>query len=136
MTQNHAESMRWFRKAADQGDALAQRILGLAYNLGEGVPQSYAEAVRWSRKAADQGDAPAQYQLARAYSEGQGVLQDNAEAYFWANIATALEDNAKDTSFAQLRDAVGAGLSPTKLSTTQKRCRQWMEEFEKRKARK
>ena len=44
-------------------------------------------------------------------------------------------DNAKNTNFAQLRDAVGASLSPAKLSATQKRCRQWMQQFEKRKPR-
>lgn len=49
--------MRWYRKAADQGDAFAQTGIGCLYHDGLGVPQDYAEAMRWYRKAADQGNA-------------------------------------------------------------------------------
>jgi TPR repeat protein len=56
----YAEAMRWFRKAADQGDAYAQANIGLLYENGLSVAQDYAEAMRWYRKAADQGNAYAQ----------------------------------------------------------------------------
>jgi TPR repeat protein len=59
--QDYAEAVKWFRKAADQGDAKAQLNLGFAYNTGQGVPQSSAEAVKWYRLAADQGYAGAQF---------------------------------------------------------------------------
>jgi hypothetical protein len=68
------------RKAADQGDALAQNILGLLYALGQGAKQDFGEAVRWYRKAAAQGHADAQCHLAAAYAKGQGVKQDLGEA--------------------------------------------------------
>jgi hypothetical protein len=58
-----AEAVRWFRKAADQGLALAQDNLGGMYASGRGVPQSDAEAVKWFRKAANQGLALAQNNL-------------------------------------------------------------------------
>jgi TPR repeat protein len=51
--------MKWYRLAADQGNADAQFYLGLLYDNGKGVPQDYAEAVKWLRKAADQGLADA-----------------------------------------------------------------------------
>jgi TPR repeat protein len=35
--QDHAEAARWYRKAADQGNALAQFGLGLMYDQGHGV---------------------------------------------------------------------------------------------------
>ena len=54
------EKVKQIRKAADQGDANAQRELGNIYLCGEGVPKDYVEAVKWYRKAADQGDAMAQ----------------------------------------------------------------------------
>src|SRR5437870_3839854 len=46
----------WARRfgAADQGNALAQYGLGLAYAGGKGVPQDYTEAAKWFRKSADQ----------------------------------------------------------------------------------
>src|SRR5258708_34225129 len=61
--QDYAEAVRWYRKAAEKGDAKAQYGLGFMYREGQGVPQDYAEAVRWYRKAADQGDAKAQRAL-------------------------------------------------------------------------
>ena len=44
------------RVDANAGDADAQVPLGIAYALGQGVPQDYVEAVSWYRKAADQGN--------------------------------------------------------------------------------
>ena len=59
--------MKWCRKAAEQGVAVAQFNLGDFYYEGEGVEQSYTEAVIWYRKAAEQGDADAQISLGECY---------------------------------------------------------------------
>ena len=75
--------MQWYRKAADQGYALAQTNLGVMYAQGRGVPQDYAQAMQWYRKAADQGIAHAQYNLGVMYAQGQGVAQDYAQAVQW-----------------------------------------------------
>jgi hypothetical protein len=32
---------KWFRKAAEQGDAMAQNELGAMYSRGKGVPKSF-----------------------------------------------------------------------------------------------
>jgi TPR repeat protein len=80
---DYAESARWYREAAEQGEAKAQCVLGFDYAEGQGVPQDYAEAVRWYRKAADQGNAKAQYGLGFLYALGQGVPQNYAEATRW-----------------------------------------------------
>ena len=68
---------------AEQGDARAQRILGLMYKNGQGVAQDYKEAVKWYRLAAEQGFADAQYNLGVMYYEGKGVTQDKREAIKW-----------------------------------------------------
>ena len=47
--QDDAEAVRWFRLAADQGQADAQFLLGAMYANGEGVPKDEAEAARWYR---------------------------------------------------------------------------------------
>ena len=39
--------MKWYRRAADQGNAHAQTALGFMYCLGHGVPQDYVEAHKW-----------------------------------------------------------------------------------------
>ncbi len=62
--QSYSEAVKWFRKAAEQGDAAAQRALGVCYDNGYGVEQSDSEAIKWYQKAADQGDASALEALA------------------------------------------------------------------------
>jgi TPR repeat protein len=51
----------WLAKAAEQGDAVAQRFLGSMYMYirGEGVPKDVKEGVELLIKAAEQGDAAA-----------------------------------------------------------------------------
>jgi TPR repeat protein len=58
--QVYPEAVRWYRKAAEQGNAFGQSNLGCMYEQGWGVEHDNAEALRWFRKAADQGNADAQ----------------------------------------------------------------------------
>ncbi len=78
-----ADRMKRLRKAAEQGHADAQFMLGAGYHLGMGVPQDYAESVKWCRKAAEQGHADAKYMLGASYDVGQGVPQNYVEAVKW-----------------------------------------------------
>ena len=75
------EALKWFRKAADQGNAAAQYALGGCYQFGQS--QDYTEAMEWYRKAAEQGFVPAQTALAGFYYKGRGVPTDHAEALKW-----------------------------------------------------
>ncbi len=113
-SQDYTEAMKWYRLAADQGDAWAQSNLGWMYRKGQGVPQDYAKAVKWYRLAADQGDARAQYNLGVMYEKGQGVSQNYIQAYMWTTLAKAqgfeqavkgLETLKKDMTPAQLAEA-------------------------------
>jgi TPR repeat protein len=70
--QDYAQALTWYRRAADQGEAGAQFMLGVIYDNGQGVPQDYAQAGHWYRKATDQGQADAQYNLGVMYEYGQG----------------------------------------------------------------
>ena len=78
--QDYTKAAEWSQKAADQGNANAQLILGWLYEDGKGVRQDYNEAAGWFRKAADQGNANAQSSLGIMYESGKGVRQDYAEA--------------------------------------------------------
>ena len=68
---------------ADNGDPLAQNIVGIMLINGWGTARDLGEAARWWRKAADQGFAGAQFNLGRMYGKGDGVPQDYAEAVKW-----------------------------------------------------
>ena len=81
--QNYLEAVKWYRKAADQGQASAQNALGYCYSQGNGVPQDYAQAVKWYTKAGEQGDADAQGMLGVCFYLGNGTSQDYVEAVKW-----------------------------------------------------
>lgn len=49
----------WFRKAAEQGDAKAQFMLGMMYFNGRGVAQDYKLAYVWSSVSAANGHVEA-----------------------------------------------------------------------------
>jgi TPR repeat protein len=81
--ENETPTLKWFRKAAEQGDADVQWFLGECYAHGNGVDKDEAEAARWYRKAAEQGIAKAQNSLGVYYAFGNGVTEDKAEAVKW-----------------------------------------------------
>ena len=61
MEQNREEAAKWFREAAEQGNAIAQFCLGYC----KGIEKNYEEAVKWYRKAAEQGNDDAKKALDR-----------------------------------------------------------------------
>lgn len=83
MNKDDAESAKWYRKTAEQGNAEAQSRVGKMYYNGEGVKADLHEAVNWYRKAAEQGMSEAQYLLGKCYCDGAGVRKDEAEALNW-----------------------------------------------------
>ncbi len=51
MPRDYVEALKWFRKAADQDNAIAQRSLATVYYYGApGVPRDYVEALKWFLK--------------------------------------------------------------------------------------
>ena len=115
--------MKWYRLAAEQGNAAAQNNLGLMYGLGQGVPQDDAEAVKWYRLAAAQGYAGAQYNLALMYAKGDGVPQDYVQAHMWGNLAAAQgNENA-----AKVRDIVSSRMAPAQIAEAQRLAKEWLE---------
>ena len=135
-----AEALKWYLKAADQGDATAEIALGALYNNGQGVPNDYTEAARWYRKAADQGEAHAQYYLGLSYSKGQGVPQDYVQAYMWLNLASATfemagrstamryktpENEEFGREVRRARDSVEALMTPAQIKGAQQLTSSW-----------
>jgi TPR repeat protein len=83
VTQDYAEAINWYRKAAEQNFVQAEYNLGVHYANGEGVTKDETEAVKWYRKAANQSHTKAQYNLGQFYYNGKGVEKDAIEAVKW-----------------------------------------------------
>jgi hypothetical protein len=125
VTQDFAEAVRWYRKAADQGYAFAQSNLGVMYDKGQGLPQDYREAVRWYRKAADQGNTAAQFLLGSMYANGLGVTQDYVAAHMWFNLAASHTSGDDQKRIAQGRDRVAGMMTSQQIAEAQRMAREW-----------
>ena len=126
LTQDDTEAVLWFRKAADQGDAVAEFLLGNQYANGKGVPQDYSEAMIWFQRAAEQGHPVAKLYLGVMYAEGRGVPQDYVRAHMWFSLAAAqgehravktlemaADDPSADNRGAEARTRLEAGHGAT-----------------------
>jgi TPR repeat protein len=86
-----------YRKAAENGHAMAQSNLGLMYTTGDGIARDEGQARHWFGRAAAQGYAPAQFHLGRrchrASLSGAEVeaRESRIEAFKWLQLATAQE---------------------------------------------
>src|SRR5260370_22968665 len=83
VAKNDGEAFRWFRKAAEQGNAVGENNLGAMYETGRGVGKDDGAAASLYRKAAEQGNAAAQTNLGYMYETGRGVAKDDAAAAQW-----------------------------------------------------
>lgn len=79
--QSLAEIIDGLQRDAQNGDAMAQHDLALAYVNGRGVPQNYQIAAQWFEKAAAAGLERAQFNLAVLYENALGVPEDLERAF-------------------------------------------------------
>jgi len=75
MRQSLGASLKVWQRAAQEGDAEAQTILGEIYERGVSGQPDYRSAALWYSKAAQQGVARASVNLGHLYETGQGVEQ-------------------------------------------------------------
>jgi tetratricopeptide (TPR) repeat protein len=93
------EAVKWFRRAAIQGNRDAELEVALCYYNGHGVDIDKAESAKWFRKAADQNSSVAQHYLAGLYLSGLGILKDEVEGLAWLYVSSA---NGNEGSAADL----------------------------------
>ena len=125
VAQDYAEALKWYRKAADQGNAKAQNNLGERFRNGQGVAQDYAEAMQWYRKAADQGAAVAQFNIGEMYMYGQGVARDYVRAYTLFNLAAErLPTSDLKAEAVKNRNNVATKMTTAQIAQAQKLARE------------
>lgn len=62
-------AVKWYLRAANNGDLSAQYEVGLRYSLGDGVTKSLSEAVKWLVPGAQKGRSTSQLQLGLVLAE-------------------------------------------------------------------
>jgi hypothetical protein len=119
--QDYAVALRWYRIAADQGNAAAQYNLASMYQDGKGVSMNYVEAVKWYRRAADQGLAGGQLLLGTMYENGIVVPKDVIRAYMWFNLAAAQSLQGAQEE----RDKIAQLMTAAQIAEAQSLSREW-----------
>jgi|CXWL01.1.fsa_nt_gi TPR repeat protein len=95
LADDRCETIKLWRKSAEQGDAALQAKLGWSYLLGiNGLPKNEAEGIKWYLKAAELGNQGAQFALGYAYKIGRGVAKDEIEAIKWLNLSVTQNDDS------------------------------------------
>jgi TPR repeat protein len=85
---NVREAVKWWKKAAAQGNPEAEYELGIAHHEGlGGLAKSDKKALEWFRKAAEHGEPRAELNVGIAYYNGIGVEKDVTEAMKWFQLA-------------------------------------------------
>jgi TPR repeat protein len=80
---NKPLAARWYKKAAQLGNAYAAAALGRMCRDGEGIPKDIPQALALFRGAAEQGDGESQHELGQMYEQGLGVPKSIPQAYYW-----------------------------------------------------
>ena len=105
-TQDYAQAVQWYLKAADQSHSLAQFNLGIMYAAGQGVPCDEAKSMGWMQRAADRGDAGAQHHIGmkhhRASFDGlpEAASESRIQAYKWLQLAAAQGYRSSEAAWA------------------------------------
>lgn len=99
LTKDEATAVKWFRKAAEQGNAEGQYELGVCYFYGQGIISNNKEAERWLRKSADQCYATSYRMLGYYYK----LQKDKSTAIYWyKKYADYAYENNWDLGFSIL----------------------------------
>jgi len=123
-----AQAARWYRKAADHGNRLAQNNLGHLFEKGAGVHPDIVEAIRLYKLAADQGEVMAWQNLARVYAGASSLSPDNNVAYFWARITSAGAPDQALKNGPAFVDLLRKRLSIEDAQRIEARAEQWIQE--------
>ena len=131
--QDHAASVKWFRMAAEQGEADAQfnlaRLYGSevngAYKKARAVPANDEEALKWYQRSAEQGHTQAQVKLAEMYADGadKGLhVQGFVLAYKWLSLAAA----AGEPTAKELIQVYSTRMEPEQVAEAESLAQEWL----------
>lgn len=96
---NHAQSMQWLHKAANEGSGAAFVQLGHVFEQGVGEQRDLAHAAEWYAKAARQGHGAGLYALGMLHAgNSAGLPKDAVRAHALLDLAKRSHENQPDPS--------------------------------------
>ncbi len=102
---------------AEHGNPEASNLLGMMYDLGQGVHKDPARAVVYYRKAAKLGNVYGQFNLAVAYNTGVGIPMNYRAAVKWYRRAAEQNANFAQYSLATMyEDGTGVEKSASQAA--------------------
>lgn len=90
--QNYEEAIKWFKLAAENGNASSYFQLGQMYFEGVGVEQNYDISIEHLKKASELNSSDAMYTLGLIYLEGEIAKQDINQGIKYLLDASKLEN--------------------------------------------
>lgn len=126
---NNVEALRWLRRAGQNGDREAQRLLAVKLYNGYDIAADPDEALLWAQRLADAGDVPAQMMAGNMFANGEGSPRDLVQAYKWYDIAATTaqqtDDQLQQQAAVDARDRMGALLLPGEEVKAQELASDW-----------
>ena len=89
---DNKKGLETVRGIANSGNANAQLLVGILYQMGAGGEEHLSDAAYYFRMAAEQGVASAQTNLGKCYLAGDGVSKDDIKAFEWFEKAAKQGD--------------------------------------------
>lgn len=86
---DYAKALAIWKEQAENGNKVAQMLVGSMYAYGEGTSRDDKEAVKWFTLSAQSGYARAQFNLGVMYENGWGVTKDLNTAIYWFRQAAS-----------------------------------------------
>ena len=89
---DNKKGLETVREIANSGNADAQLLVGIMYQMGVGGEDHQSDAAYYFRMAAEKGLASAQTNLGKCYLAGDGVQEDEKKAFEWFEKAAEQGD--------------------------------------------
>ena len=83
LSQNFDSAFQHYHSAAEKGDAIALKAMGVCWNRGFGTHIDNEKSARYYRASAEAGDPKGQYKYSLCAQYGIGVLANRDEAIHW-----------------------------------------------------
>lgn len=112
---------------ANGGHTAAKEILGIMYNLGQGVEKDPKKAFEMLSESAEKGRPLSQHHLGVMNFTGSGVPQDSIKALMWLQLALISYPDGEEKDAARRdRDAVFSRLNRRDRENAMLLTREWL----------